>query len=133
MVDRTLGQNVLLTRYQVLAANRRHFSALYFGTVAFAWIFAIVLWATLTLTGRGPPGMTEAMTGLVILAGAFVEHRLLLRERSAFKAMCDCWRAISNEEEALYSKRTLPGAMSIVVIAQCVISVAVFVVAILSV
>jgi hypothetical protein len=107
-----------------LAANRRHFSSLYFGAVAFAWIFSLALWAAFTSIGRIPPGIAAGASGMALLAGAFIEHRLLLRERSAFKAMCDTWRAITNEEEAASFKRVLPGAMSIVVIVQCVAGVA---------
>jgi hypothetical protein len=128
VVDPTSGQEVLLTRYRVLAATRRHFSSLFFGTVAFAWIFSLVLWTALTSTGSVLPAVAEGTAGSALLAGAFIEHRLLLRERSAFEAMCGCWRAISNEEESAASKRTLPGAMSIVVIVQCLVGVVVCVV-----
>lgn len=102
-----MDRDALLVRYRVMSDTRLHFSRLYFAVVAFSILLAVALWAlfpvveALALIGWGP------------VAGAFVAHRLLLRERSAFAAMATAWRELKGEASPP-AGQSAPGAMALV-------------------
>lgn len=112
------NQNADLVRYQVLAANRRHFDALFFGTVAFSWSFGLGLWTAIRLLHPGTPGAAFLAYGLVLIAGSFIAHRLLKRERSSFEAMNAAWRRVSGDQLRAPDTPVRHGAMSIVTVGQ---------------
>ena len=72
-----MGRDAMLVRYRVMSDTRLHFSRLYFAVVAFSILLTVALWALF------PVVEALALIGWVPVAGAFVAHRLLLRERSA--------------------------------------------------
>lgn len=111
-------QDVALIRYQVLAANRRHFSSLFFAVVAFSWCFALSVWLSVRWTYPIASGAAFLAAGAILSAGAFIAQRLFRRERSSFEAMRACWHAISDAQPSGAGKPSRPGAMAIVVAAQ---------------
>jgi len=117
-----MDKDILLVRYQTLAANRRHFSNLYFGVVAFSWSFGFAIWHCPQLNVPTTPAAAFCAAGLILLAGAFVANRLLQRERGSFFAMCNAWNAISGESPEP-SQTSRPGAMAVVVIAQACVGI----------
>lgn len=106
-----MDRDALLLRYRVMSDTRLHFSRLYFAAVAFSMLLTVALWALF------PVRAALALIGWVPVAGAFVAHRLLLRERSAFDAMTAAWRAL-NGEAAQAAARSAPGAMALVLIGE---------------
>ena len=106
-----MGRDAMLVRYRVMSDTRLHFSRLYFAVVAFSILLTVALWALF------PVVEALALIGWVPVAGAFVAHRLLLRERSAFEAMTAVWRAL-NGEAARTAGRSAPGAMALVLIGE---------------
>lgn len=98
------SEAALLVRYQVLAANRRHFETLFFAVVAFvlAFAMAIQLWSSW-------------FSAAMLTSGGLVAHRLLQRERASFEAMRDCWAKLSVEPPVASEGRFRPGAMALVV------------------
>lgn len=102
-----MDRDALLVRYRVMSDTRLHFSRLYFAVVAFSVLLTVALWALF------PVVEALALIGWVPVAGAFVAHRLLLRERSAFAAMTAAWREL-NGEAASPGVRSAPGAMALV-------------------
>jgi hypothetical protein len=114
-----MDKDILLVRYQTLAANRRHFSSLYFGVVAFSWSFGLATWFCLHLTEPAMPSAAFCAAGSNLLAGAFVANRLLQRERGSFDAMCNAWKNISGDNSAGV-QGFRPGAMAVVVVGQVI-------------
>ncbi|WP_077146594.1 hypothetical protein [Sphingopyxis sp. KK2] len=106
-----MDRDALLIRYRVMSDIRLHFSRLYFAVVAFSILLTAALWALF------PVVEALALIGWVPVAGAFVAHRLLLRERSAFAAMTAAWRALSGEAEPARA-RSAPGAMALVLVGE---------------
>ena len=106
-----MDRDAMLVRYQVMSDTRLHFSRLYFAVVAFSILLTVALWALF------PVVEVLALIGWVPVAGAFVAHRLLLRERSAFEAMTAAWRAL-NGEAAPTGGQSGPGAMALVLIGE---------------
>ncbi|MGH6650179.1 MAG: hypothetical protein ACREB7_03515 [Sphingopyxis sp.] len=104
-----MDRDALLLRYRVMSDTRLHFSRLYFAVVAFSMLLTVALWALF------PVRAALALIGWVPVAGAFVAHRLLLRERSAFAAMTAAWRALDGDV-AVSATRSAPGAMALVLI-----------------
>lgn len=97
-----IDDHALLVRYQVMAANRRHFELLFFVTAAFVLAYtamAPIAWAV----------------GPIMMAGGLVIHRLLKRERACFAAMQSCWAAISGEPLAAGGAKFRPGAMAFII------------------
>jgi hypothetical protein len=111
-----------LIRYQVLAANRRHFSALFCAIVAFGWSFGLAVWVAVWWAYPSAAAFAYLAAGAILIADAFVAHRLLMRERSSFAAMCDCWRAISGDQVAEPSS-VRPGAMTVVTAGQVIVGI----------
>lgn len=116
-----IGESAMLIRYQVLAANRRHFSGLFFAVVAFSWSFGLAVWVTIKWAQPNTPALAHFVTGSILGVGAFVAQRLLKRERSSFNAMCTCWDAISGRQPITANRAVLPGAMAIVVVGQFIV------------
>lgn len=116
MVDR----EALLIRYQVLAANRRHFDALFFAVIAFTSGFGLAVWVAAKWAYPTHIAAGFAAAGAIFMCGALIAHRLLKRERSSFDAMQACWREISETPAASsgVSSALFPGAMSVAVAAQ---------------
>ena len=112
-----MDRDALLVRYRVMSDIRLHFSRLYFALVGFSILLAAALWALF------PVAEALALVGWVPVAGAFVAHRLLLRERSAFAAMTAAWRALSGEAEPA-ATRPAPGAMALVLIGEVIAGLA---------
>lgn len=112
-----MDRDALLVRYRVMSDTRLHFSRLYFAVVAFSVLLTVALWALL------PVVEALALIGWVPVAGAFVAHRLLLRERSAFGAMTAAWRGLNGEAAALPLGRSAPGAMALVLIGEALAGV----------
>lgn len=108
-----MDRDILLVRYEVLAANRRHFESLFFGVIAFTWLFSLSLWAALVSLRPASAQAALAAVGAVLIGGAFIAHRLLLRERSAFDTMVATWQAICGEPAQLITNSRRPGAMLI--------------------
>lgn len=106
-----MDRDALLLRYRVMSDTRLHFSWLYFAVIAFSMLLTVALWALF------PVVEALALIGWVPVAGAFVAHRLLLRERSAFAAMTAAWRAL-NGEAAQAAVRSAPGAMALVLVGE---------------
>lgn len=112
-----MDRDALLVRYRVMSDIRLHFSRLYFAVVAFSMLLTVALWALF------PVAEALALIGWAPVAGAFVAHRLLLRERSAFAAMTAAWRALSGEAEPA-GARPAPGAMALVLIGEVIAGLA---------
>ena len=112
-----MDRDALLVRYRVMSDTRLHFSRLYFAVVAFSVLLTVALWALF------PVVEALALIGWVPVAGAFVAHRLLLRERSAFAAMAAAWRELNGEAVAP-ATRSAPGAMALVLIGEVMVGVA---------
>ena len=112
-----MDRDALLIRHRVMSDTRLHFSRLYFAVVAFSMLLTVALWALF------PVRAALALIGWVPVAGAFVAHRLLLRERSAFAAMTAAWRELNGEAE-LAEVRSAPGAMALVLIGEVIAGLA---------
>ena len=89
-----MDREVLLVRYGTLAANRRHFENLFFAVVAFSWFFALALSTVIIAFAQTAAGLALIAGGAILVGGAFIGRRLMLRERSAFDAMTSTWRDI---------------------------------------
>jgi hypothetical protein len=113
-----MDRDVLLVRYETLAANRRHFEALFFAVVAFSWCFSLALWAAITGLKVPASGMALPAAGAILSGGALIAYRLLRRERSCFDAMASSWRAISGEAPVEPKSSPWPGAMAIAAAGQ---------------
>lgn len=113
-----MDNDALLVRYKVLAANRRHFESLFFGVIAFSCIFSLAFWAAMSSLRPTNTHVSLGTAGAILIGGAFIAYRLLLRERAAFSTMVDTWRAISGEPPQANTGPGKPGAMAIVVTAM---------------
>lgn len=107
-----MDRDAWLVRYRVMADTRLHFSRLYFAVVAFSILLTLTLWALF------PAPRALVAIGAVPMAGAFVAHRLLLRERSAFAGMTAAWREVNGEADRVPSRRSAPGAMALVLVGE---------------
>jgi hypothetical protein len=56
---RTTTEQTRLVRYQVLAANRRHFAILFLAVVAFSWSYALAIWAIVRWANVGVPAAAD--------------------------------------------------------------------------
>lgn len=112
-----MDRDALLVRYRVMSDIRLHFSRLYFAVVAFSIVLTVALWALFPVVDA------LAAIGWVPMAGVFVAHRLLLRERSAFAAMGAAWRALNGEAEPS-AARSAPGAMALVLVGEALAGLA---------
>jgi len=108
-----MDRDALLMRYGVLAANRRHFENLFFAVTAFTWIFSLALWTALVSLRPANSHVALASAGTILIGGAFIAHRLMLRERSSFDAMAASWRTISGEPRKTETNPRWLGAMVI--------------------
>ena len=115
-----MNQDASLVRYRVLAANRRHFSGLFFAVVAFSWSFGLAVWVTLKWSYPFLPAAAFLAAGAILVGGAFVAGRLLKRERSSFAAMNACWRAISHDQAIVTKRSVRPGAMALIAAGQSI-------------
>ena len=110
-----MDDRVLLVRFEVLAANRRHFDALFFAVVAFSATYALAAGIALRLAAADCVIVPALAAGSIFVGGGFVAHRLLKRERSSFAAMCGCWAAISGKPLTVPDTKVKAGAMTWVV------------------
>ncbi|MFZ1741822.1 MAG: hypothetical protein WAT93_03155 [Pontixanthobacter sp.] len=108
-----MDSDVRLVRYEVLAANRRHFENLFFGVIAFSWLFSLSIWTALASLRPASAHVALAAAGAILIGGAFIAYRLLLRERASFDAMVAAWRVISGEPAKAQASSQRPGAMLI--------------------
>jgi len=105
---------IALAYYANQAANRRHFQTLFLAVSGFAWGFAL---AVLVLTGDSPLALgtagATAASGGVLIGGAFIARRLLLRERAALAETIAVWRVLQGQADIEAPARAKPGAMAI--------------------
>lgn len=116
-----MNENLSLSYYTTQAANRRHFQILFFAVSGFTWSFALAAFAVFKEDPIGGRGFASLSAGLVLVGGSFMAYRLLLRERSAFKAMADAWRDITGQGVAPAITAFRPGAMAIACGVQAII------------
>lgn len=112
-----MDREALLVRYETLAANRRHFEALFFAVTAFSCSFGLASWAAVTILAA-IPGAALLATGAILSGGAFIAHRLMQRERSSYDAMASTWNRIAGHAVVEGRSRVRPGAMAIAVSGQ---------------
>lgn len=113
-----MDRDILLVRYGTHAANRRHFDNLFFAVIAFSCGISLALWTAIRALRAAPGGFALLAAGVILLGGAFIAHRLMLRERAAFEAMMTTWRELAGEPIIESAARLRPGAMSIAAAGQ---------------
>ncbi|QDH32956.1 hypothetical protein [Porphyrobacter sp. YT40] len=109
-----VNENTGLAYYTVQAANRRHFQSLFFAVCGFTWSFAL---AVLVLVEDTPLGLGAGAaclaSGCVLVGGSIIAHRLLLRERAAFREMITIWQELRQIAPAATTPHFRPGAMTL--------------------